>query len=481
MELLILPLVFALISYFIPSKGVRFYGFGASMVILAVTISHLLHFNVENYISIINPKSNLPFGLTFKLGYDSLSFILVLLVNSVIPLILLANFNKELSSNKSFNALVFFMQMGLTGVFLAQDGMLFYIFWEITLIPIFLILYWFGEQNNNAVLLKFFIYTLLGSLAMLLSIVVLGITAHSFDYETLAIYGAIAPAKVACWISCGFLLAFAIKIPLFPFHTWQPATYTTAPMAGAMLLSALMLKMALYGMIKWMIPLGFTGIESIKWLVITLGLIGVVYGAVIAIKQKDIKTLFAYASISHVGLIAAGIMVYSTTAVEVAIIQMINHSIVAVGLFLAADIIESRTKTRDLTTLGGIAKLAPNFGFWFAAITFVSISVPFTAGFFGEFLLIKELFTANWFAGFAAATTLVFGAVYMLRAFQLSMFGAPKLETFEDLKWNEILVFAILLATAIFIGLFPQFVIDFVKPSIAAIKELTTYDLKIIK
>lgn len=316
---------------------------------------------------------------------------------------------------------------------------------------------------------------------MLLAIVVLGITAHSFDYETLAIYGAIAPAKTACWISCGFLLAFAIKIPLFPFHTWQPATYTSAPMAGTMLLSALMLKMALYGMIKWMIPLGFTGIESIKWLVISLGLIGVVYGAVIAIKQNDIKTLFAYASISHVGLIAAGIMVYSTTAVEVAIIQMINHSIVAVGLFLAADILESRTNTRDLYALGGIAKLAPNFGFWFASITFVSISVPFTAGFFGEFLLIKELFEAHWIAGFSAATTLVFGAVYMLRAFQLSMFGAPKLESFIDLKWNEILVFAILVGTAIFLGLFPQFVIDFVKPSIAKIQELTSYDLKIIK
>ena len=481
MELLILPLVFALISYAIPSKGVKFYGIVASLVIFSVTIGHLIHFDVKEYISIFNPKTNLPFGLTFKLGYDSLSFIFVLLVNSLVPLILLANFNKELAANKSFTALVFFMQMGLLGVFLAQDGMLFYIFWEITLIPIFLILFWYGEQNNNKVLLKFFIYTLLGSLAMLLAIVVLGITAHSFDYETLAIYGAIAPAKTACWIACGFLLAFAIKIQLFPFHTWQPSTYTTAPMAGTMLLSALMLKMALYGMIKWMIPLGITGIESIKWLVITLGLIGVVYGAIIAIKQNDIKTLFAYASISHVGLIAAGIMVYSTTAVEVAIIQMINHSIVAVGLFLAADILESRTDTRDLYALGGIAKLAPNFGFWFASITFVSISVPFTAGFFGEFLLIKELFEAHWLAGFSAATTLVFGAVYMLRAFQLSMFGAPKLESFIDLKWNEILVFAILLASAIFIGLFPQFVIDFVKPSIAKIQELTSYDLKIIK
>jgi len=246
LELLILPLVLALLSYLIPTKGVKYFGLVASLVILAITIGHLLQFNVENYVAILNPSKDLPFGLTFKLGYDSLSFILVLLVNSVIPLILLSNFNKELASNKSFIALVFFMQVGLTGVFLAQDGMLFYIFWEITLIPIFLILYWFGQQNNNKVLLKFFIYTLLGSLAMLLAIVVIGSIAHSYDYETLAIFGTIIPAKTACWISCGFLLAFAIKIPLFPFHTWQPSTYTTAPMAGTMLLSALMLKMALY-------------------------------------------------------------------------------------------------------------------------------------------------------------------------------------------------------------------------------------------
>lgn len=481
MELIILPLVFAFLSFIVPSKGIRVVGILASLSLLAVTIGHLLHFNVANYVSLLSFDKTFPLGLTFKMGYDGLSFVLVLLVNSIVPLILLSNFNKELAKNKTFTALVFFMQMGLLGVFLAQDGLLFYIFWEITLIPIFLILYWFGEQNNNAVLMKFFIYTLLGSLAMLLSIIVLGLIAESFDYTTLALVGAMLPAKTACWISCGFLLAFAIKIPLFPFHTWQPSTYSTAPMAGTMLLSALMLKMALYGMIKWMIPLGFTGIDYLKWPVIVLGLIGVVYGAVIAIKQNDIKTLFAYASISHVGLIAAGIMVYSTTAVEVAIIQMINHSIVSVGLFLAADIIESRTKTRDLSALGGIAKLAPNFGFWFAAITFVAISVPFTAGFFGEFLLIKELFEAHWLAGFSAATTLVFGAVYGLRAFQLAMFGAPKLVEFEDLKWNEILVFLVLVSTAIFIGLFPQFIIDFVKPSIAVIQEITSNNLNNIK
>jgi NADH-quinone oxidoreductase subunit M len=370
------------------------------------------------------------------------------------------------------------MQFGMLGVFVASDGILFYVFWEFTLIPIFLILYWFGKRNNK-VLLKFFLYTLVGSLAMLLSLIALGSKSDSFGYADLL--NVQLTTNMAYWIMGGFLLAFAIKIPLFPFHTWQPATYTTAPMAGTMLLSALMLKMALYGMIKWMIPLTYSGIAEIKWIVITLGCIGIVYGAMIAIKQKDIKTLFAYASISHVGLIAAGIILFTQTSLESAIVQIINHSIVAVGLFFAADIIESRTGTRNIYELGGIAKLAPRFGFWFAAMTFVSVSVPFTAGFIGEFLLIKELFVAHWITGLIASSTLVFGAVYMLRAYQVSMFGAPKMTSFEDLKWNEMLVFALLTAAAILIGISPKCIMDFVKPSIVHINELMVGGFNFIK
>ena len=481
MALLVLPLVLALFSFLIPQKLIRYFGLAGALSSLVVALGHLSYFNPERYVSIFDPNKLFPLGLSFKMGYDGLSLTMVLLVNAIVTIILLANFAKELAENKTFTALVFFMQFGLLGVFLAQDGLLFYGFWEITLIPIFFILYWFGQQNNNSVLLKFFIYTLLGSLGMLLSFIVLGSNVQSFAYNDLAVTGSFMASKIACWIACGFLLAFAIKIPLFPFHTWQPNTYTTAPMAGTMLLSALMLKMALFGMIKWMIPITYNGFNEIKWLIITLGSIGIVYGAIIAIKQKDIKTLFAYASISHVGLIAAGIVLFTQTSLESAVIQIINHSIVAVGLFFAADIIESRTGTRNIYELGGIAKLAPRFAFWFALMTFVSVSVPFTAGFIGEFLLIKELFMAHWVTGLIASTTLVFGAVYMLRAYQLSMFGAPKLTSFEDLKWNEIIVFALLTVSAIWIGISPACIMNFVKPSIEHINELMVGSLNFIK
>jgi NADH-quinone oxidoreductase subunit M len=388
---------------------------------------------------------------------------MIALTNFIIPIILLSNYNNaSTSENRTFHALVFMMQFGLLGVFTAADGILFYIFWEFTLIPAFLILYWFGNGSNK-VLIKFFIYTLVGSLAMLLSFITLGLQSNSFSYtDLLAVQ---VPAKQACWIISGFLLAFAIKIPIFPFHTWQPDTYTTAPMSGTMLLSALMLKMALFGMMKWMIPLVPEGVSEVKWLIIILSIVGVLYAAVICIKQQDIKRLFAYASISHLGLIAAGIMVFSKDALVGASIQMVNHSLIAVGLFLIADILESRLKTRELSHMQGTATLAPKFGFWFAVIAFASVSVPFTAGFIGEFTLLKELTEFHFAVGIIGATTLVFGAVYTLRAYQLSMFGAPKNESFEDLRWNELLVFLIVTIAIITLGLCPQFIADLVGPS----------------
>jgi NADH-quinone oxidoreductase subunit M len=269
----------------------------------------------------------------------------------------------------------------------------------------------------------------------------------------------------------GFLLAFAVKIPLFPFHTWQAETYTNAPTAGTMLLSALMLKMALFGLIKWVLPI-FAGpaVDFWRWPIIVLGLIGIIYGAVVAIKQQDLKTLFAYASLSHLGLIAAGIMLGDIATTKTAMLQIINHSIVALGLFLAAGIIEQRLRTREISALGGIAKVAPRFAFWFAVLTFVSLSVPFTAGFIGEFFLLKSLFSAHALTGILASSTLILGAVYMLRAYQDTMFGPTKVAVFADLHWSEWTVFAILSIAAIYLGLAPQCLTDFVGHSLVQLK-----------
>jgi NADH-quinone oxidoreductase subunit M len=469
LELLLIPFLFALVSLVVPSNFVRQFSLIGGIVSLVVTIGHLCSFDTNTFVTILDPSCVTSFGLTCKMGYDGMSLFMVLLTNVITFLIILSNYNRDIASNRSFTALVFFMQLGLLGVFTSFDGLLFYIFWEITLIPVFLIALWYGGKDRKAALVKFFIYTFVGSLAMLLSLMAIKGHAKSFSYIDLMAVE--LTAKSAFWIFGGFFLAFAIKIPLFPFHTWQPNTYTSSPMAGTMLLSALMLKMALYGMIRWLIPLAPEALTEMTYPVVVLGIIGVVYAGILAIKQNDIKRLFAFASISHVGLIAAGAILLGHDNWSAVFIQMANHSLVAVGLFLSADIIEQRLGIRTLSDLGGIAKQAPRFAFMFGALVLAAISVPLSMGFIGEFMLLKGVFSYNSCIGFVAGTTLIVGAVYTLRAYQLSMYGAPKATPFADLTWNEWLAYLIIMVIIVVFGVYPQAIIDFLSPSIDSLLE----------
>lgn len=474
LALLFIPLAFTLVSLFVPKQILKYYSLIGALVSLVFSA-----FLACNYCScaglkpMFEPAWQSLLGLTLNFAYDGIGLVMILLTNVIIFLVLLSNFNREVGSSMKFVAMVFLMQFALLGVFTAMDGLLFYIFWEITLIPVFLIALWFGNSERKKALIKFFIYTFVGSLGMLAALITLKAfnpATASFAYVDLI--NVQLTAKAAFWIFGGFFLAFAIKIPFFPFHSWQPDTYTISPMGGTMLLSALMLKMAFYGMIRWMIPLAPEALGEWKYIGIILALIGIVYAAILAIKQDDIKRIFAFASISHVGLIGAGVLLWNPESLSAVFLQMVNHSLVAVGLFLAAGILEDRTNTRNLYELGGVAKLAPKFGFWFAVIGFASVSVPFSSGFIGEFLLLKGLYGYNWIIGLVAGTTLVFGAVYTLRAYQLSMFGAPKLATFKDLEWNEWLVFFILGVLVLVLGIFPNLIFDLVKPAVTNLLEV---------
>jgi len=480
LEILLIPSLFALLSLFVPGKVVRVFGLvgGLASVILTCVLVCKFQQNGGQAVTFFELAQN-NFGFTSKMGYDGIGLFMIILTNVITFIILLSNFNREVAQNKLFTAMLFLMQAALLGVFTSMDGLLFYIFWEISLIPIFIIALSFGGSDRKRTLTKFFIYTFVGSLAMLASLIAIKSYATSFAIEDLMAVE--LSSKVAFWIFGGFFLAFAIKIPLFPFHTWQPSTYSTAPMAGTMLLSALMLKMALYGMIRWMVPLAPEALNDFQYPIIVLGIIGVVYAGVIAIKQSDMKRLFAFASISHVGLIAAGIIIFDKENLTAALIQMFNHSLVAVGLFLSVDILEKRMGTRKLEELGGVAKLAPKFGFMFAALALASVSVPFTSGFIGEFLLLKGLYSYHWVVGLIAGTTLVLGAVYTLRAYQLSMYGAPKMASFEDLTWNEWLAYFIIMAIIVIVGVCPQMIIDTVGPSIDQLLESYKISNTIIK
>lgn len=469
LELIALPLLFGIASFFIPRHWARWSTLIFATTSLVAVLIKLLQFEPDVKEYFINNVSSFALGLTFNMAVDGLGILMLGLSNLVIFLVALSNVNREESSKPSFNGLLFLMQFGLNGVFASEDGILFYMFWELTLIPVFLMLYWFGAKENQKNLITFFLYTLFGSLFMLLAILAWGAYTPSYDYHKL-LYAAV-PSQYVCWIFSGFLIAFAIKIPLFPFHTWQPPTYSTAPMAGTMLLSAIMLKMALFGMIKWMIPLSYAALDLWQLPVIIAGLFGIVYGAIIALRENNIRKVFAFASISHLGLIAAGIMIFSFDSLVGSILQIVNHSLIAVGLFLAADIAIKRYGTSDLTQMGGLAKLAPRYGFWFAITVLIALSVPLTAGFIGEFLLIKAVFDYQMVFGIVASLTLVLGAVYMIRAYQMSSMGAPKIPSAEDLQWNEILVFALIALLTLFLGLHPEAILQLIKPSIQHLLE----------
>lgn len=468
MELLIIPFAFLFLSLLVPKNGRKITALFGSILAIVFSLVRYLQFDATQFVDIIPAQSNMLFRMTYHLAYDGLGLAMILLTNIILFLIFLSNYGNEIANNKFFNAMMFLMQFALIGVFTSFDLVLFYVFWELSLIPVFLIAYWFGEKNRKSVLLLFFIYTFIGSLCMLYSVFYIGtLTVGTYEYQSLVDIQ--MDVRTALIIASGFFVAFAVKMPLVPFHSWQPGTYTKSPMAGTLLLSALMLKMALFGILRWLLPLTPEAYGSYKYVIIILGVIGVVYAAIIAIKQNDMKTIFAYASISHIGLIAAGMLVLTIDAFTGAVIQMINHAFVAVGMFLAAEVIERRLGRRDVTTLGGIATKAPHFAFWFAIIAFGAISVPFTSGFIGEFFLIRAIFLDNMWLGIIAGTTLILAAVYMFRAYQKSMFGPKPDYDFPDLTATETASFALVSLVIIFLGCYPQLVIDLVKPSLDTI------------
>ncbi len=411
-------------------------------------------------------------GISFSLGMDGISALLVVLTNLLSPLIVWSSYGKSYGVESRYYGLVLLMIAALNGVFLAQDGLLFYIFYELALIPIYFICAIWGGQDRIRVTLKFFIYTFIGSLFMLLSLLYIYLQTpgtHSFAWtDLLAVQ--LAPGA-AWWVMLGFFLAFAVKMPIFPFHTWQPDTYTTAPTGGTMLLSGIMLKMGIYGVIRWMIPLAPEAFSTWTPTFMTLSVIGIVYASIIAVKQSDLKRLIAYSSIAHVGLIAAGVLAWNKAGLQGSMLQMLNHGINVVGLFFVVDVIERRLGTRSLSDMGGIAKSAPKFATLFMIIMLGAVAVPLTNGFTGEFLLLNGIWNYNVWMGAVAGLTIIFGAVYMLRAYGLAMFGEANAETarFADVDTREWVILGIIAGLVIVLGFFPQVVLNLTDSSVDAI------------
>ncbi len=363
-------------------------------------------------------------NIQFMFGMDGLSLLLVLLTAFLIPVIIIASYSCSSRRVNIFFGLILLAEGALVGVFTSLNGIVFYISWEFALIPVYFVLALWGGENRIKITFKFLIYTLTGSLIMLSALIYLYYQTpdpHSFSFASL--YNAATTKESQTWIFIAFFLAFAIKIPVVPFHTWQPDTYTTAPPAGSMILAGIMLKMGIYGIIRLLIPICPLAFPVLGTPVIILVTAGIVYASVIAIKQDDLKRFIAYVSIAHVGLITAAVMSLNSKAVNGAVFQMLAHGINVVALFIIVDIIEVRNKSRKISELGGIAGTMPSLAIFFMIIILGSVALPLTSGFVGEFLMLIGLFSYSpWIAG-VAGLTIILSSVYMLWMYQRVMLG----------------------------------------------------------
>jgi NADH-quinone oxidoreductase subunit M len=474
--LILLPLAASLLAFSMQdSKWVKHIALGASLAELVLAVALML--NSDPSALSFKPRLLQDLGFNFVLNVDGLSVMMILLTTLATPLIIYSAYKSRDERRPSFYALVLLMEMALVGVFSAADVLLFYVFWELALLPIYFITAFLGGENAKKITLKFFIYTLVGSLFMLVAILYIythTAAPHSFNFASF--YSAVIEQGAQTWVFWAFFLAFAIKIPIFPFHTWQPTTYTTAPTEGSMLLAGIMLKMGLYGIFRFIIPLCPVALEQYGMVVIVLAIIGVIYGSIIAIKQSNIKRMIAFSSMAHVGLIAAAIFTKTEYGMQGAILQMLSHGINVVGLFFCYEIIVRRTGTDEIASLGGIATKAPRFAIFFMIVMLGSVALPLTNSFVGEFLMMMGLFEYNVWICAIAGLSIIFGAVYMLWMYQRVMLGEtkPATENFTDLTCQETIVLTPIAVLIFWIGIFPNMFLEITAPAVKSFLEISS-------
>ena len=464
--LLFILLVGALATYFSGDKWAPKVALFFGLAAFAGSICLLSQYNLGLEISYAKLWISKP-NISFALQADGLALAMLLLTTALTPIIIYSSFGNTYKNPKAFYALILFMTFAMAGTFLASDGLLYYIFWELSLIPIYFIALIWGngdaEERKKAVV-KFFIYTLAGSLFMLVAFIYLYQKAGSFLISDLTQLKLSATEQF--WIFLAFFLAYAIKIPLIPFHTWQAEVYQKAPTVGTMLLSGIMLKMGLYSVIRWQLPIAPLAAKEYMNVFISLGIAGVIYGSIVALRQKDLKKLLAYSSLAHVGLIAAGAYTLTLDGLRGAVLQMIAHGFVVVGLFFVAEIIFRRYETRNISEMGGIRAQSPKFTSMFLILVLASVALPSTFNFVGEFMVLYSLSQINvWFA-LLAGTTIILGAYYMLKMFQHVMLGETNTKLFVDVTFNEGLSLVIIIAVLFFFGMYPKPIVDLITPSL---------------
>ncbi len=404
-------------------------------------------------------------GAEYFLGIDGLSTLLILLTTMMGSISVLSSWNAITERVKEYYIFLLVLQTGMLGAFMSLDFLLFFLFWEVMLVPMYFLIGIWGSANRLYSAIKFFLYTLVGSVIMLLGILALyfayhndpaNLGAYSFDITRYQKYA--FAANLQWWVFLAFFLGFAIKVPMFPFHTWLPDAHTDAPTAGSVILAAVLLKMGTYGFLRFSLPILPEASRQFVPMMVLLSIIGIVYGALVALAQKDWKRLVAYSSVSHMAMVMLGMFALNPVGITGSIIQQLNHGISTGALFLLVGIVYERRHTREISEYGGLSKVMPVYAAVFLIMTMSSIGLPTLNGFIGEFLILQGVFVASKVWAAFAASGVVLGAAYMLYLYQRTMFGKvenPKNERLLDLSHREFATFAPLLILAVWIGIYP--------------------------
>jgi NADH-quinone oxidoreductase subunit M len=395
---------------------------------------------------------------------DGMSLMLCLLTALVFFIIIVANWNKEVERPHAFYGLMLLSQAGITGVFLSGDALMFYFFWELALIPIYFLCSQWGGPKRIPVTYKFFVYTFLGSLMMLSTIIYLATFTHVGDpyaWANIVQAGKALPPQTQQALFWLLFIAFAIKMPVFPFHTWQPDTYEQSPTPVTIILSAIMVKMGIYGVVRWLMPVLPEAVAFWSNTVIILSIIGILYASVIAFIQTDLKRLVAYSSIAHMGLMCAATFANTTVGMHGLMVQMFNHGINITGMWLIVSMIENRYGTRDMRELGGMATAAPHITIALVILAFANIALPLTNGFIGEFMLFNGIFqsASDYNISFMAIAGIgiILGAVYTLNMVQKTAYGnTVTMVVNKDMTMNESIAMAIIVGLVLFLGVYPK-------------------------
>jgi NADH-quinone oxidoreductase subunit M len=441
-----------------------------SLLTLAITIPLYTHFDASSAdMQFLEMASWIPlFSINYALGIDGIALLLILLTSFTTVIVVISAWKVIQDDVAKYMAAFLIMEGMMIGVFSALDAILFYVFWEGMLIPMFLIIGIWGGPNRIYASIKFFLYTLLGSLLMLVALIYLYYqTGGSFsiaDFQAVRI-----PLHAQILLFLAFFAAFAVKIPMFPVHTWLPDAHVEAPTGGSVVLAAIMLKMGAYGFIRFNLTITPDASHELAWLVIALSLIAVVYIALVALVQSDMKKLIAYSSISHMGFVTLGLFVFNRMAVEGAILQMISHGFISAAMFLCVGVLYDRMHSRQIKDYGGVANSMPAFAAFMMLFAMANAGLPGTSGFVGEFLVILGVFQVNAWYAVLAATSLIFGAAYTLWMYKRVIFGEVANENvakLTDVSRREVLFLVLLAVTVLVMGMWPAPFLDVIHASV---------------